>query len=314
MENEPIHTAVLVFDGVQVIDFSGPFEVFGQAGFHVFTVGLDDNTVTSEMGLKIQPSFSLADVSDADIVVVPGGEIDDVVNNQPLLRWLAGRAKHAKVVLSVCNGAFILAEAGLLHGHSATTYYDLIDDLRKAAPDTTVIRNQRLVDNGRIVTAAGLSAGIDGALHVVGKFLGEVRARQVALNLEYNWQPQSNYARAALADCHFHGAFTRNLRLETTAGESVKLVRSEGGRVNWVVAWHLATRRGADEVLRQIDLRLAAGGWNRLRGHGISSSATSEWDFSDEYGRPWRGVAGVITAEAGLCHVTVAVHREDLML
>lgn len=314
MVNEPIHVAVLVFDGVQILDFAGPYDVFGQAGFHVFTVGVTEKMVSTEHGLKVQPNFSLAEVADADIVVVPGGLIEDAVINGPLLRWLAGRSQKAKMVLSVCNGAFITAAAGLLDNLSATTHYANIAALRKASPTTTVLRNQRVVDNGTVVTAAGIAAGIDGALHVVAKILGEARAKQVALHMEYNWQPHGNYARAALADVHFHTAFKADLRFRVESGEQLRLLRSEGTRVNWVVEWHLVSGADAKTVLARLNDRLVAAGWTKLRSYGHGESVTSEWDFSDEYARPWRGVAGVVVAEKGLCHITVAVHREDVTL
>src|SRR5207245_8921403 len=101
--------------------------------------------------------------------------------------------------MSVCNGAFILASAGLLDGLTATTTSGLIEKLRAEYPKTKVVDDRRFVDNGRIITAGGLSSGIDGALHVVSKMLGNGTAQAVALALEYDWRPGAGFARGALA-------------------------------------------------------------------------------------------------------------------
>src|SRR5207244_3534670 len=154
------------------------------------------------------------------------------LDNPKVLAWIRAKAADAKVVLSVCNGAFLLAKAGLLDGLQATTFAPLIDELRAAAPQTKVVSDKRYVDNGKIVTSAGLSSGLDGALHVVEKLLGRGRAQLVATGLEYDWDPESRYVRAALADKYLRAAY----RVLEDLPDAQPL-RHEGGRDQWQDEW-----------------------------------------------------------------------------
>ncbi|HXV76907.1 MAG TPA: DJ-1/PfpI family protein, partial [Candidatus Polarisedimenticolaceae bacterium] len=165
------NVAILVFDGVQIIDYAGPYEVFGQAGFTVFTVSKTGEPITTAMGMRVTPTYALDQAPPAEVIVVPGGHVEDTYVDQEVLDWLRERSTHAAKVMSVCNGAFIMARAGLLDDMRATTFYGLIDDLRTFAPKVEVVADQRFVDNGKVVTTAGLSSGIDGSLHVIGEML-----------------------------------------------------------------------------------------------------------------------------------------------
>jgi len=109
-------------------------------------------------------------------------------------------AKSSTYVMSVCTGAFILAKADLLNGLTATTVRGGIDRLATVFPNIKVVYDKRYVDNGKIITTAGLSSGIDGALYLVSKTLGKAAAQQIALGIEYNWDPDAKFARAAYAD------------------------------------------------------------------------------------------------------------------
>ena len=200
--------------------------------------------------------------------------------------WFEHRVKKqsqgAKHVLSVCNGAFILAKAGLLDNLSATTFYGLIDDLRAAAPKTRVVSDRRYVDNGAIITAAGLSSGIDGALHVLSRMLGQGRAQAVALHMEYDWRPDSGYARAALADRLLREIDLRDLGQTT-------ILRTEGTRDRWEVAIGLRTD------LKTADLREKVEGALE-QGHGVKAGAdqapagpTSAWRRTEDDGAAWKG-------------------------
>jgi transcriptional regulator GlxA family with amidase domain len=188
------NVAILVFEGVQIIDYTGPYEVFGQGGCNVFTVAEKADTITTAMGMMVLPRYTLSDCPAPDIVVLPGGDVDGHLDNPKIQEWIKSSAARARFVLSVCNGAFFLARTGLLDGLSATTFHGLIDELRREAPKTRVVSGQRYVDNGKIITGAGLSAGLDAALHVLEKMNGLAAAKAVAFNLEYHWQrtPDSN--------------------------------------------------------------------------------------------------------------------------
>jgi transcriptional regulator GlxA family with amidase domain len=194
--NLPAHVLVLVFDDVEVLDFAGPFEVFGVTGlrtgpapFNVQTVGLSKSTIRARNGLEVVPALSIDDDAPCDILIVPGGYgTRREMHNELLLDWIRRRAKDAEVVLSVCTGALLLARAGLLDGLDATTHHVAFDELAAAGPTTAVLRGQRIVDNGHIVTSAGISAGIDASLHVVAKLLGNDVAAETAAYMEYDWR------------------------------------------------------------------------------------------------------------------------------
>lgn len=194
--NNPAQVQVLIFDDVEVLDFAGPFEVFGVTGlrtgpapFNVQTVGLSNAPVRARNGLQVYPALSIGDDSPCDVLVLPGGYgTRREMHNEALLDWIRRRAREAEVVLSVCTGALLLARAGLLGGLDATTHHVAFDELAAASPTTNVRRGQRIVDNGRIVTSAGISAGIDASLHVVARLLGHDVAAETAAYMEYDWR------------------------------------------------------------------------------------------------------------------------------
>jgi transcriptional regulator GlxA family with amidase domain len=170
------NVAVLVWPGAELLDFAGPCEVFNAAGHHqlfrVYLVGLDRKSVRTQGGVTVQPEFTFADCPRPDLIVIPGGDMRPVDGNVSVLDWVRKNSTDKQLVMSVCTGAFVLAEAGLLDGLSATTHHFGYDSLASQYPRVTVVRTGRYVDNGRIITAAGVSAGIDAALHVVEKLAG----------------------------------------------------------------------------------------------------------------------------------------------
>ena len=296
------HTAaILAFDGVEVIDYAAPYEVLGQAGFNVVTVGPTTAPVTAAMGQKLVPSYSFEDAPPAGIVVLPGGNVN--TDDARIVDWVRSRSASADVVLSVCNGAFWLAKAGLLDGLTATTFHSLIDGLKQAAPKARVVRDRRFVDNGTIVTSAGLTSGMDGALHVVDKLLGRDKAREVALNLEYDWRPDSPYARAALAD-----RYLPNIDL----GKAVRFEQtlSLGDMDHWRFEGTLSTDESREAVLARIAGQLVERAHWKPAGRG--GKVEQAWSFSDEKGRPWRAVVDLGPAEGG--HAFHASFRLDRVL
>lgn len=267
------NVAILVFEGVQIIDYSAPYEVFGQARFNVFTVAATKAPLTTAMGLQIIPTHDFASAPPAEVIVLPGGDVN--TGDGRVIEWVRSRTAGAEVVLSVCNGAFWLAEAGLLDGLSATTFYKMIGALKEAAPKTQVVRDRRFVDNGKIVTAAGLSAGMDGSLHVVEKLLGRDRAQEIALHLEYDWNPDSTYARANLAD--------RLLPPFERCEVELEVISSVGGADAWRLVGTLKSKRTAPALLAHLsEIFVAKAKWKEEAGPEGRS-----WTFADEQGRPW---------------------------
>ena len=187
------HVAIVLFEGVELLDFSGPGEVFAASGdCYVYTVSRDGKPLTSQGFVRVDPEYSLSDCPWPDVLVVPGGSTGAVVADRTMMEWIQNVGKQADQVLSVCSGAFVLAKAGLLDGLEATTHAADLDELRQEAPRTTVREGVRYVDNGKVVTTAGVATGIDGALHVVGKLCGADKAKTAAARLQYEqWTPQA---------------------------------------------------------------------------------------------------------------------------
>jgi transcriptional regulator GlxA family with amidase domain len=185
--------AILIFDEVEVLDFCGPFEVFSVANryvsapaFNVVTVAEKTGPILTRGGLSVNPHSRIADLSGPEIVLVPGGQgTRQEMHNPALIEWIRQASQKAELVLSVCTGALLLAKAGLLDGLEATTHHSAIDLLRKTAPKTTCRTGQRFVDNGRVICSAGIAAGIDMSLHVVGRLLGQEVAEKTAEQMEY---------------------------------------------------------------------------------------------------------------------------------
>jgi putative intracellular protease/amidase len=299
--------AILIFNGVEIIDYAGPCEVFGAAGFDVYTVAETKDAVTTAMGMTVVPKYTLADAPRPDILLVPGGDVSGPRGSATTLKWIKETTGGAQTTMSVCNGAFTLASAGLLDGLSATTTYHLLDKFKSDFPNTTVVRDQRFVDNGKIITAGGLTSGIDGALHVVSKVLGNGTAQEVALGLEYDWRPRAGFSRGALAvsllpdlDLDDLGRFT--------------IVSTEGGTDRWDVVARATSDLSGREIFDRIGQALTTRGkWTSVRTTGpapssaASSSATSSspltgaYKFTDARGKHWTASLTVqpVPAEKG---------------
>jgi len=186
-------TAILLFDEVEVLDFAGPFEVFSVTGrrrklepFEVFTVAERAAPVHARNGLVVTPRYGFADCPPPDILIVPGGYgTRREMKNPMMLEWVTRTAPSCELVLSVCTGALVLGAAGLLDGLAATTHFMAFDELRAIAPRTAILEGRRVVDNGHVILSAGVSAGIDMALHVVARLLGQDVAAETARYMEY---------------------------------------------------------------------------------------------------------------------------------
>jgi len=195
----PRRVTILMFDNVEVMDFAGPFEVFGVSGqregknlFDVYTVARESKPVMTRNNLSINPDYSFRDCPQPDILVVPGGfGTRREKHNPSVLEFIKQNAEQAEHVLSVCSGALLLAKAGLLDGLRATTHHGALAELRCDAPTARVLENVRVVDNGKFVLSAGISAGIDAALHMVATLHGTEQALETATYMEYDWQHRS---------------------------------------------------------------------------------------------------------------------------
>ena len=187
--DRPLKIAFYLQDGVEVLDFAGPMEVFAYAGYEVFTVSKTKDIIISQGILKIVPDYSIDNAPFADVLAFFGGNASSASNDKSVINWIK-KQPNIDYYFTVCTGAFILAESGLLNGKTATTFHRSLNRLEKNYPKVNVKKNVRFVDNGNIVTTAGISAGIDGALHFVAKLEGLEVAKSIAQQMEYDkWIP-----------------------------------------------------------------------------------------------------------------------------
>ncbi len=196
---QPRTIGILIFDGVELLDFAGPYEVFSSARdsvdsrerpLDVFAIAESMEAVTCRNGLVVQPRYTLAECPPLDILLLPGGQgTRTAIDRAPLIAWIAERAASTALTTSVCTGSFLLAKAGLLDGKAATTHWASIERLRHDFPQLDVRDDVRWVDEGEIVTSAGVSAGIDMALYLLQRLYGPEAANATARGMEYeHWQ------------------------------------------------------------------------------------------------------------------------------
>lgn len=185
--------ALLVFNDVEVLDFAGPFEVFSVANerhdyafFDVTVVAKNSDPVIARNGLSVNPHRTIGDVTQTDLVIIPGGlGTRPLIHDTEVIDWIRTISENAEHVMSVCTGSLLLAKAGVLSGLRATTHHRALKLLGELAPDTEVVTDARFLDNGKVLTSAGISAGIDMSLYVVEKLLGKAVADETANYMEY---------------------------------------------------------------------------------------------------------------------------------
>jgi len=189
-----ITTGILIFDGVEELDFVGPWEVFGSAamkkpGDKVVTFAPELRPVRCAKGLLVTPDAAIEDAPNLDVLIIPGGKGTRVLlNDEDVLDWVREKSRVARFTTSVCTGSMVLNAAGLLSGKRAITHWSCYDELRAIAP-VEVVEGARYVIEGNIITAAGVSAGIDMALYVLGKIYDPAFARDVQKYIEYYPEP-----------------------------------------------------------------------------------------------------------------------------
>jgi transcriptional regulator GlxA family with amidase domain len=197
-----LRITILAFDGMEALDFAGPFEVFttaarmhqrlkpqAEAWCTVRCVARTAAPVAARAGLRVLPesTFADSDAGGADVLLIPGGVVDAAMQDARTLEWIAKESARAGITASVCTGAFLLAASGVITHERVTTHWEDVDDLRRQFPQLTVETGVRWVDQGRIVTSAGISAGIDMSLHLVARLGGMALAERTARQMDFAW-------------------------------------------------------------------------------------------------------------------------------
>lgn len=192
---------ILIFDEVELLDLAGPYEVFTTAArvhargqpspaapiFSVSTVARTAAPVKARAGLRLQPDYTLFNHPPLDCAIVPGGVVAAELQQAELMLWIGAQARSTQILASVCTGALLLAQAGVLDGLEATTHWEDLAALQALRPDLKVLSGKRWVDQGAIVTSAGISAGIDMSLHLVERLHSRDLALQTARQMEFDW-------------------------------------------------------------------------------------------------------------------------------
>jgi transcriptional regulator GlxA family with amidase domain len=191
-----LNVGIYLYDQAEVLDFSGPFEVFSTANrlvaepvFNVFLVGETGAQIQARGGFQVNPAYGFDNHPAIDVLIVVGGVHTQELLKPKVVDWVASVAEQAKLVASVCTGAFLLAQAGVIEQETVTTHWEDIADLRRDFPSLNVVENTPWVDQGRLVTSAGISAGIGMSLHLVSRLHSLELATRTARQMEFDWQP-----------------------------------------------------------------------------------------------------------------------------
>lgn len=192
---------ILLFDAVEVLDFAGPFEVFslaeseqGDAHFQVVTIAERPAAITARHGLSVTPTYDIHSHPPLDVLIIPGGHgaKNIEINNPIIIDWIAAQAQTAELVLSVCTGAFLLAEAGVLAGRTVTTHWRELERLALRYPEVNVVADNRFIDASdermALVTSAGISAGIPASLYCVEKLTDTATMRRAAKRMTFTME------------------------------------------------------------------------------------------------------------------------------
>ncbi len=188
-----MNIGIYIYDQAEVLDFSGPFEVFSVAnrlanlGWNIWLVAEEKSLVEARGVFQVKPHYSIQNVPELDVLIVVGGVHSDELRKTEVINWIRKTAEKTQITASVCTGAFLLAEAGLLDGLEVTTHWEDIPDLQRNYPNLQVRKGIRWIEQGKLFTAAGISAGIDTSLELVARLAGAELAERTARQMEYTW-------------------------------------------------------------------------------------------------------------------------------
>jgi putative intracellular protease/amidase len=258
-----------------------------------------------ENGIRMMSDVTIDDCPRLDLLVIPGGEVGVVKDSPKAMEWIAKAVGEAECVMSVCNGAFVLAEGGHLKNQPATTFHYFIDDLAEAEPTCTPVYDQRFVDNGKIITTAGLSSGIDGALHLVERYGSRYDAEQLALGLEYNWQPELNWARANLADRHYIEMVGDGFPFPPGSLVAWTTVENGGTTDRWTKRWTFESDLERPDLVAILEPKLAAS-WTKAS----TLDDRTTWSFDDDKGNAWTATHELEAAGERAWTMAIRIERE----
>jgi len=292
------NVAIVLYQDVEVLDFAGPGEVLSAAGdiaesrgtpaTRVYTVASTKDPIVSQGFVRIVPEFSVDDAPRPDIVVIPGGNSSRLTDDPRFMKWLDG-VQGGATTLTVCTGAFAAWKAGMLDGVTATTHYQSTARLRKLATKTTVVDGRRFVDNGKVITTAGVSAGIDGALHLVARMFGRAVADRTAQYMEYHWTPEPWLAKD-------YAYLNPSLDDRGRALQQAELLRADHAWADSVRAYRAVLALDPDDAHAWLGLVVPLIETKDTK--GAMAAAKKATGYEATRGEGWYGVA-VLHAKAG---------------
>ncbi|WP_151173832.1 DJ-1/PfpI family protein [Pseudoalteromonas ruthenica] len=194
-----MNVGIYIYDQAEVLDFSGPFEVFSTASrvckndnpFDAFLVSESGNAISARAGYRVMPNYGFNDHPMMDVLIVAGGVHSNEIGKSQVMEWISQQSTNASITASVCTGAFLLAKAKVLKEHKVTTHWEDMANLRSKFPQLNVIENVRWVDEGNIITSGGISAGIDMSLHLVSRLHSNDLAEKTARQMDFSWTKNS---------------------------------------------------------------------------------------------------------------------------
>ncbi|HUF69014.1 MAG TPA: DJ-1/PfpI family protein [Longimicrobiales bacterium] len=303
--HDPPNVAILVYDGVQVIDHAIPFEVFGQYSLNnVFTVAKDSTALTTYMGMRILPNYTFADHPTPDVLVIPGGDARRAREDPVIRDWIRRNGVVAEYVLSTCVGSFFLADAGLLDGRRATTWYARVAELARAAPGIQVLPSELVVHDGKVVTSNG--TGLEAALYVLALLHGDAWANLVRLNMEYEPMPASlRMPRVELADLELPNGLYAHF-----PWRDAELLLYDGDREDWTMHWRFASESSVDSLSTHFRQALTEDdGWRIADEHRTQDGWSATWRHGDADRAEWHDTTELTRGAGGLYELVVRVER-----
>jgi len=190
-----MNVGIYIYDNAEVLDFSGPFEVFSVASrfldintkFNVFLVSQKEQAINARGGYSVNANYHFLNHPKIDILIIVGGVHTQELRKENVINWIKKITKETKITASVCTGTFLLAKSRVITNHSVTTHWEDIDDLKKDYPSLNVKKNLRWVEDKNIITSGGISAGIDMSIYLVSKLISEDLAIKTAKQMEFEW-------------------------------------------------------------------------------------------------------------------------------
>jgi len=273
---------IFVFEGVQIIDFTAPYETFGQAGYNIKTVSYNTDTFRTQMGLKMSSDYNFENSPDAEILVIPGGMLPhDLSKEDKAVLWLKEKEPNAKYIFTVCNGAFILGSSGFSEGLEVTTNAGMISHLSGYLKGVIPVYDKRFVHDGKFVSAGGLTAGFDAALYIISQINGTGRAQEVANKLEYNWDINNKYVRSKLADIHFSKILDFNPPLRK------KVIIYEGNEDYWNLEFNVKRNETLKEFAEQLRTVFNDNNWE-IKEKELNGKYYYDGQFTDWKNEKWK--------------------------